>query len=510
MEKMTNHPIPPTPFPSDEGPHLAGAFVPVPVHAVPPRTPEGAVSGTNGRAGGGAAIRFALVLLAAIIAVVGLAAAVVPAPVAAAEGDPAPVWVTRVEGAVVPPLADYLVDTMQEAQDAGAQLLIIELDTPGGLDSSMREIIQAELDSEMAVGIYVYPQGARSASAGLYIMMAADVTAMAPQTNLGSATPVSLTGDMDEEMQKKVTNDAAAYIRGLATTHDRNAEWAEEAVREAVSLTAEEAKDQNVIEFVAEDLDDLLAQLDGYTTVPKGLTLNTEGAPLVEVSMSWREKLLHRLVDPNIIFILLLLGVYGIIFEFQNPGLGAPGIAGAISLLLAAYGLQILPVNYVGLLLLAVAVVLFVAEIKVQSSGILGLGGTIALVLGGLMLFNSPESAIRVDWTVLIIMAVLSAAFFGFIVTAVARAQRRRPETGSEGMAGEKGVARTTLDPSGQVSIHGEIWRAEAEEGVIEAGTPIRVVSMKGLKLTVASAAGGEGSRGDDRDGQDATQPTDD
>ncbi|HZK48923.1 MAG TPA: nodulation protein NfeD, partial [Thermoleophilia bacterium] len=384
----------------------------------------------------------------------------------------------------------YLVRTMERARAAGAEVLVIEIDTPGGLDSSMREIIQAEIDSAMPVVIYVYPQGARSASAGVYIMMGADVAAMAPQTNLGSAHPVSLTGEMDEEMKKKVTNDAAAYIRGLAATHGRNTGWVEQAVRESVSLTAEEAKAQNVIEFVVADLDDLLAQLDGYTTTPKGVTLHTAGAPVVEVSMSWREKLLHRLVDPNIIFIFMLLGVYGLIFEFQNPGLGAPGIAGAISLLLAAYGLQILPVNYVGLLLLVVAMVLYVAEVKVQSSGVLAFGGTVALILGGLLLFNAPGSVIRVDWTVIAIMALASLAFFGFVVSAVAAAHRRKPATGSEAMMGEQGTARSRLDPSGQVAVHGEIWQADAEGDPIEPGTPVTVTGIRGLRLQVTAAKG--------------------
>ncbi len=433
----------------------------------------------------------AAVLLVLLVAATGFAWFSAP-PAAAQDEGRAPVWVTRVEGAIVPPLAAYLVRTMERAQQAEAEALVIEIDTPGGLDSSMREIIQAEIDSEMPVVIYVYPQGARSASAGVYIMMGADVTAMAPQTNLGSAHPVSLTGEMDEEMKKKVTNDAAAYIRGLAATHGRNTTWVEEAVRESVSLTAEEAKAQNVIEFVAEDLDDLLAQMDGYTTTPKGVTLHTVGAPVVEVSMSWREKFLHRLVDPNIIFILMLLGMYGLIFEFQNPGLGAPGIAGAISLLLAAYGLQLLPVSYVGLLLLAVAMVLYVAEVKVQSSGLLAFGGTIALVLGGLLLFNAPGSVIRVDWIVITIMAVASLAFFAFVVSAVAAAHRRAPVTGSEAMVGEWGTARTALAPSGQVSVHGEIWQADAIAERIEAGEPVEVVGMRGLRLLVSRRTEGE------------------
>ncbi|MBU2600771.1 MAG: nodulation protein NfeD [Actinobacteria bacterium] len=409
----------------------------------------------------------------------------VPTPATAQDEAQAPVWVTTVEGAVVPPLAAFLMRTIEKAEDAGAEALVIQLDTPGGLDASMREIIQAQIETPMPVVIFVFPQGARSASAGVYMMMGADVAAMAPQTNLGSATPVSLTGEMDEAMQKKVVNDAAAYIRGLASEHGRNTEWPEEAVREAVSLTAEEALEMGVIEFVAADLEDLLQQMDGFTTTSKGVTLSTADAPVVEVSMSWRERLLHTLVDPNIIFILMALGVYGIIFEFQNPGLGVPGIAGAIALLLAAYGLQLLPVSYVGLLLLAVAVILYVAEVKVQSGGIMALGGTVALVLGGLLLFNVPGSVFRVNWTVIAIVALVTLAFFAFVVKAVAAAHQRRPASGSEGMVGETGTARTRLAPAGSIAIHGEIWQADAVGDPIEAGTRIEVVGASGLRLRV-------------------------
>ncbi|MCZ7664193.1 MAG: nodulation protein NfeD [Thermoleophilia bacterium] len=422
----------------------------------------------------------ALILLA-LLAVVSL---VMAAPVSAQERQ-APVWFTRVEGVVNPPLSAYLTKTMTRAADAGAQALVIGIDTPGGLDSSMREIIQAELETTIAVVIFVYPPGARSASAGVYIMMGADVTAMAPQTNLGSAHPVSLTGDMDEEMQKKVTNDAAAYIKGLALNHGRNAVWAEQAVRESVSLTAEEALDQNVVEFVAADLDDLLREMDGFTTKPKGLTLRTAGAPVVEVGMSWRERFIHTLADPNLIFILLLLGVYGLIFEFQNPGIGVPGIAGAISLLLAAYGLQLLPVSYVGLALIVVAMVLYVAEIKVQSQGVLGLGATVALVLGGLLLFDDPGSFIRVDWGIIGLAAALSLAFFAFVIQRVARAHRYRPHGGAEGLIGEVAVVRTRLAPNGQVLVHGEIWQARSEGEPVDRGDEVVVLGVEGLRLKV-------------------------
>ena len=366
------------------------------------------------------------------------------------------------------------------------------MDTPGGLDTSMRRIIQAEIASTVPVVVFVYPQGARSASAGVYIMMGADAAAMAPQTNLGSAHPVALNGSMDATMEAKVTNDAAAYMKGLATTHERNATWAEKAVRESVSLTAEEAKAAGVIEFVAVDLDDLLRQLDGYTTVPKGITLHTAGAPVVQVPMTWRDRLLHAIVDPNIAFILLLLGIYGLIFEFQSPGLGISGVAGAIALLVALYAMQVLPVSYVGLALIVVAMVLYVAEVKIQSHGALGFAGTVALILGGLLLFDVPGSFGSVSWVVIGIAAALSFAFFAVVISAVSRARGRPSTTGREGMMGEIGVARTRLDPSGQVLVHGELWKAQADDGVIGSGDTVEVVGMDGLELHVRRRAAAE------------------
>lgn len=431
--------------------------------------------------------------IAAVIAVLGGASA----QKANAAGDPpAPVWVAKAEGAITPPLAAYLEKVIRDAQAGGAGTVVIEMDTPGGLDTSMRRIIQAEIASTVPVVVYVYPQGARSASAGVYIMMGSDVAAMSPQTNLGSAHPVALTGQMDATMEAKVTNDAAAYIRGLATTHGRNATWAEQAVRESVSLTADEARAADVIEFVAADLGDLLRRLDGYTTIPKGITLHTAGAPVVQVPMNWRDRLLHAIVDPNIAFILLLLGIYGLIFEFQSPGLGISGVAGAIALLVALYAMQVLPVSYVGLALIVVSMVLYVAEVKIQSHGALGFAGTIALILGGLLLFDAPGSMGGVDWMVLGAAAVVSFAFFAIAVSAVARARRRRPATGREGMTGEMGVARTCLNPSGQILVHGELWKARAEDGFVGSGDAVEVVGMDGLELHVRRrAAAGTGAR---------------
>lgn len=411
--------------------------------------------------------------------------------VAAAPGERPPlVWVTRVSGVIDPPLADFLSRTMQRAADAGVEVLIIELDTPGGLDSSMRQIIQGELSAPMAVAIYVWPEGARSASAGVYIMMGSDVAAMAPKTNLGAAQPVSLGGEMDEEMKKKVVNDAAAYMRSLAQGSGRNTEWAEQAVRESVSLTAEEALAQNVIEFVAEDRGDLLEKMDGFTTNAKGLTLRTAGAEVVEVGMNWWERFLHVLANPEIAFVLLTIGIYGIIFELQTPGLGVGGVLGGLCILLGLYSLQILPVNYLGLALMVLAVGLFIAELFVQSYGLLAVGGTIALVFGGLLLFDVP-SFLRVSWWVLGTVGVCTLAFFAFALTAVMRARRARPQTGKEVIVGSRAVVVHRLEPAGMVRLHGELWKARlegadaAEEAAAEVGESVVVVGLDGLILRV-------------------------
>ncbi len=372
---------------------------------------------------------------------------------------PPQLWVTEVSGAIDPPLAAFLVKTMEKAAEAGAEALIVKLDTPGGLDSSMRQIIQAQLAAPMAVVIYVWPEGARSASAGVYIMMASDVAVMAPKTNLGSAHPVALDGEMDEEMKKKVVNDAAAYIRGLAQGSGRNAEWAEEAVRESVSLTAEEALAQNVIDIVAANLPQLLEQMDGFNTKAKGLVLTTAAAEVVEVNMGWWDRFLHVLANPAIAFILLTIGMYGIIFELQTPGLGVGGVLGGLCILLGLYSLQILPVNYLGLALMLMAAGLFIAELFVQSHGLLALGGAVALAFGGFLLFDVPDF-LRVSWWVLGTVAVCTLAFFVFAMSAVVRARLQRPQTGKELIVGSRAVVVRRLEPTGMVRLSGELWKA--------------------------------------------------
>ncbi|OFW61979.1 MAG: hypothetical protein A2133_07105 [Actinobacteria bacterium RBG_16_64_13] len=407
------------------------------------------------------------------------------AALAQGQTDAGAVWVTNVKGVIDPALAGYLVDLMTRAADAGAAALVVEMDTPGGLDSSMRDIIQAEIDSPIPIVFYVHPQGARAASAGVYILMGADVAAMAPQTNLGAATPVSLGGEMDAIMQAKVTNDAAAYIKGLATTHGRNAAWAERAVREAVSLTAEDAEQQNVIEFVAPDLPSLLQAVDGYVTTPKNLTLHTAGAPVKEVSMSWVKRFLHAIANPDIAYILMTIGVLGIIMEFSSPGLGASGVAGVISLILAFYSFQVLPVSLAGIALIVLAMILFVAEIKIQSHGILGIGGTAALIAGGLLLFDTSAPFLKVSWLVLVIAALIVLAFFTLVIRKVALATREPHATGTESLVGTTGVVISSLRPLGQVRLHGETWKARTEAGDLLRDEPVEVLRIEGLTLVV-------------------------
>ena len=432
----------------------------------------------------------AVVLLVVVTLVVWGAAPGAGAARARAAPAAAPVWVTRATGIVDPALAGYLTKTMKQAADAGAAALVIELDTPGGLDTAMRQIIQTELDSPIPVVLYVYPQGARAASAGVYILMGSDVAAMAPQTNLGAATPVALSGTMDDTMTAKVTNDAAAYIVALAKNHGRNATWAEAAVRQAVSLPADQALAQDVVDFVAPDLASLLKAIDGTVTQPKGITLHTADAPIKEVRMGWVAGFLHGIANPNIAYILMIIGILGLIFEIAAPGHIVSGLVGVIALLLSFYGLAVLPVSFIGIALIVLAMILFIAEIKIQSHGALGIAGVTALVLGGLLLFSTSAGYARVGWPVLVVVAVLALAFFSLVVTKVRTAMRRPRATGTSALLGQQGVALSPLDPNGQVRVRGEIWKARTEGEVPLKGERIEVLGIEGLTLVVRRIAG--------------------
>ncbi|HET7854751.1 MAG TPA: nodulation protein NfeD, partial [Candidatus Methylomirabilis sp.] len=371
--------------------------------------------------------------------------------------------------------------------DGGAHAIIFELDTPGGLDTSMRVIIKEILRSPVPVIVYVSPSGARAASAGAFITIAAHVAAMAPGTNIGAAHPVQMGGgEADEEMTRKIENDAAAYIRGLAERRGRNATWAEDAVRKSVSATATEALSLKVIDLVAANRSDLLAKIDGRTveTGAGKITLKTKTAKIVEVEMGLRERVLSVISNPTIAYILLILGMAGLYFELSTPGAILPGVLGGICLILAFYAFHTLPINYAGLLLIILGLILFIAEVKVVSHGILTIGGIVAMILGSLMLIDSPAPFLQISLSAILGVTAATTAFFVFAIGAAFRAHRRQPATGREGLVGQAGVARTRLTPDGLIFIRGEIWNATCEEGV-EPGERVQVTGVTGLKLKV-------------------------
>lgn len=400
----------------------------------------------------------------------------------AAPGRAAVVDVIRIEGPIGPVAAEYLRRNLRQAEAGESQCLIVELDTPGGLDASMRLMVKEILNAELPVVVYVCPSGARAASAGMIITLAAHVAAMAPGTNIGAAHPVAM-GDrkLSKEMQKKLENDAAAYVRGIAARRGRNARWAERAVRESVSATAREALKLGVIDLIASDLPELLRKLDGRTVVTAAgrRRLHTRGAEVRRHALRLRERILSALSSPNVAYLLLMLGMAGLYFELAHPGAILPGVVGAICLILAFYSLQTLPVNYAGVLLLALGVALLIAEAKVAGYGLLGVGGLISLLLGSLLLFSSPLPWMRVSWKVLVPTVALTAGLLFASAGLVFRAQRRRPLTGVEGLVGARGVAITDLQPEGKVLVHGEYWNARAEAPV-KRGRRVRVVRVNG------------------------------
>ena len=403
-----------------------------------------------------------------------------------------PSWARQVykltlEGAISPASAHFMIEALERAEEEGAECLVIELDTPGGLMESMRSVVKAFLNAEVPIVVFVYPNGSRAGSAGVFVTLAAHIAAMAPGTNIGAAHPVMLGGEkISEEMSEKVVNDAVAYIKAIAERRGRNVQWAEDAVRKSISSTPEEALKAGVIDLIAEDLEDLLSKIEGRKVrLPLGeRILHTEGAEVLEIKMSFRDKVLQALCNPNIAYILLILGFYGLIFELSNPGAILPGVIGGICIILALYALQMLPVNYAGLLLILLALGLFVADIKVPSYGMLTLGGIVAMTLGSLMLFKTPGSFLSVSWPVILAAVLTTTAFFLFAIGMAIKARLAKPVSGKEGLVGERGVARTPLTPSGMILVHGELWQAWSEEPVAE-GEEVEVVAVEGLKLKV-------------------------
>lgn len=398
----------------------------------------------------------------------------------------------RLDSIIHPVAAMFVRDSLAQAEEMNADAFVIELSTPGGLLTSTREIFTDMLGSEVPVVVYVSPSGAQAASAGFFILMAADIAAMAPGTNTGAAHPVSGGGeDITGAMGEKVEQDAAATIRSLATRNGRNAELAEAAVIESRSFTADEALKEGLIELIADDLPALLEAIHDRELSGEGeesSKMRTAAAEIRTLEMSTVQKILSTIAHPNIAYILMTLGGLGLYFELSNPGAILPGVIGGVCLILAFFALSVLPVNSAGIALIILAVIFFIAEVKVTSYGMLTVAGLISMVLGSMMLFKSVDPAVRVSMSLIISAALFTAAVVTFLVTMVIRTHGRQVQTGIEGLVNRSGVARTDLTPQGKVFVHGEIWNAVAEESVA-AGTPVRVVAVEGMRLRVRAEA---------------------
>jgi membrane-bound serine protease (ClpP class) len=427
------------------------------------------------------------------------AAVVVMMSLVATPADATSVATIEIDGVISPVTLRLVELALDRAQAEGAQALVIQLDTPGGLEKSMRAIVQRLLNAPLPVIVYVAPTGARAASAGVFITMAAHVAAMAPATNMGAAHPVALGGGVDKESMKKIENDAAAFARTIATERGRNADWAEKAVRESVSITEREAVELKVVDLVAPSVQELLEKIDGRTvkTSRGSVTLATRGATLRPIAIGFRDRFLNVITDPNVAYVLMMLGMLGLFFELSNPGVILPGVIGGIALILAFFAFQSLPINYAGLLLILFAIVLFVAEIQIVSHGVLAIGGMVSMALGSLMLFDAPEASFRVSWWVIGPTVAATAGLFLFVVASGVRALSRRPLLDEAGLVGQTGVAREALAPTGQVSVQGEIWRAVAQGESVQEGAAVRVVGVDGLTLRVTKSdgPGGQGGR---------------
>jgi membrane-bound serine protease (ClpP class) len=392
-----------------------------------------------------------------------------------------------VDGMVHPITAEIVGNAIMQAREQHAELVLIRLNTPGGLMDAMRSTIEKIIASPVPVVTYVAPSGARAASAGFFLLEAGDVDAMAPGTATGAAHPVLMSGQMDAVMKQKVENDAAAYLRSITERHGRNSSLAESAVRESKSFTDREASEQKLVDIVAPNERQLLADLDGRTVTRfdgTSVTLHTAGASVVDYNRSLRERIIAAIADPNIALILLVLGALGIYVEFSTPGLIAPGVFGAILVLLALSALSVLPINWLGAALLLLAFVLFALEVKIASHGVLGAGGALAMVLGAVMLVASPVPEFRIRWSTAIALALPFSAITVFLLTIAMRAHRNKVVTGAEGMIGETGNAVTDLKPEGMVFVRGEYWDAEAVRPM-SAGTPVKVTAVHRLKLRV-------------------------
>lgn len=394
------------------------------------------------------------------------------------------IYVIRVSSAINPGTADYLKKGIQQAAEDQVALIIVELDTPGGLAESMRKMEMTILGSPVPVAVYVAPAGARAASAGVMITMAADIAAMAPGTNIGAAHPVGLgSKKIDKTMSDKIVNDMVAHAKSVAEKRGRNAAWVEKAIRESVSVTETEALKENIIDVVATDMDDLIRQINGRTIPGKGV-LKLDGAIRTVLKEGLRTKILKTISDPNIAYILMMIGIAGIYFELSHPGAIFPGVVGAISLVLAFFAFQTLPVNYAGFLLILLAVVFFIMELKITSYGLLSVAGVLSFLLGSIMLFEGDSPEMRVAWRVMLPTLALVCGFFVGVAGLVYKSQVSRSRTGADGLVGEIGVVKEALEPEGKVQVHGELWKARSAV-LLRIGARVRVVKVENLIIEV-------------------------
>lgn len=436
--------------------------------------------------------RFARITLAVCAAMIALGMAIVPdGGPATAAGAGGPVYLCKMEGVIGPVSTEFYINTLREAEKENAECIIVELDTPGGFDVSMRVAIKKLMASEVPTVVYVYPSGSRAASAGAFLLIAAHVAAMAPGTNVGAAHPVQMGGgEIDSTMSAKVENDAAAYIRSIADQRGRNAEWAEEAVRESISSTADEALEAGVIDIVTPNLLSLLDELEGMEveTAAGPRVLHVKDADVRHIRMGAKERFLSAIADPNIAYILMMVGFFGLFFELSNPGAIFPGIAGSICIIVAFYALHTLSANYAGVALIILAMIMFLLEVKVTSYGGLTVGAIISLLLGSILLFDYPSTLMRVSWAVMIPAVAAITLFFIFAVGKGLSAQRRRPATGTPALLDKIGDARTDIDSrGGTVFVFGEHWNAVSDVPISK-GQKVRVLSVgrQGIKVSPA------------------------
>ncbi len=397
-----------------------------------------------------------------------------------------------VQGAIHPPVAGFIAESLATAEQKGADAFLIILDTPGGLDTSMRDIVKTIMESTIPVIVYIHPSGARAASAGSIILLASHVAAMTPGTNAGAAHPVSIGKEKEDKvMMGKVVKDAEAYVRSIAAKRGRNVEWAAKSVKESSSVTATDALRMKVIDVVADNVDDLLARIDGKEVEVKAgrATLKTRGKKPVAMDMPFKYRFLSYISDPNVAYILMMIGIYGILFEIYSPGAIFPGVVGGISLILALYSFHTIPINMAGAFLIILGIIFFILEVKIVSHGALGIAGIISIVIGSIMLIDLPRSILGISWTTIAGMAVASGVFIFGVLSYAVKAQMLKVTTGREGLVGEAGIARTDVAPRGKVSLHGEIWNARSDAPV-KKGEEVVVTAVDGLVVEVRKKGG--------------------